>query len=78
VIGRPCCRFRDFEKHLLAGAVLEFRGAALSVAGHALSGFESAIVFQKVRDAGRPRSVRRIVSSAPACLSGRFLVLADA
>jgi hypothetical protein len=42
------------EQNLLAAAVIEFRGPAV-VAGNPLSGFEGAIVFQKVRDAGRPK-----------------------
>ena len=47
--------FHIFEKHLLTAAVVEFRGAAVGAAGDALSGFEGAIVFQKVRDARRPK-----------------------
>jgi hypothetical protein len=43
-----------FEQNLLAATVIEFRGPAVSVAGDSLSGFKSAVIFQKIRDAGRP------------------------
>ena len=42
------------EQNLLSAAVIEFRGPAVGVAGDSLSGFKSAVIFQKIRDAGRP------------------------
>ena len=51
-----------FQENLLAAAVIEFRGPAVGVAGNALGGFKGAVIFQKIRDAGRPEGVRRIVS----------------
>ena len=42
------------EQNLLAAAVIEFRGPAVGVAGDSLSGFKGAVIFQKIRDAGRP------------------------
>jgi hypothetical protein len=42
------------EQNLLAAAVIKFRGAAVGMAGDPLSGFKSAVIFQKIRDAGRP------------------------
>ena len=50
-----------FEEDLLAAAVIKFRGAAVGVASNSLRGFKSAVIFQKIRDAGRPERVRRIV-----------------
>jgi hypothetical protein len=50
-----------FEKHLLAAAVVEFRGAAAGVAGNSLSGFKGSVISQKIRDPGCPERVRRIV-----------------
>ena len=41
-----------FEQNLLAAAVIEFRGPAIGVAGYPLSGFKSAVILQKIRDAG--------------------------
>jgi hypothetical protein len=43
-----------FEQNLLASAVIEFCGPAVGVAGNPLSGFKGAVIFQKIRDAGRP------------------------
>jgi hypothetical protein len=42
------------QKHLLTAAVIEFRGPAIGVAGNALSGFQGAVIFQKIRDASCP------------------------
>jgi hypothetical protein len=42
------------QQHLLTAAVIELGGAAVGVAGDPLSGFQGAVIFQKVRDAGRP------------------------
>jgi len=57
----PLCNLRSvanafhvLQEHLLAAAVIEFGGPAVGVAGDALSGFKSAVIFQKIRDAGRP------------------------
>ena len=44
-----------FEQNLLSAAVIEFRGPAVGVAGDSLSGFKSAVIFQKIRDTGRPK-----------------------
>jgi hypothetical protein len=41
------------EQNLLATAVIEFCCAAVGVAGDALSGLKSAVIFQEIRDAGR-------------------------
>jgi hypothetical protein len=41
------------EEHLLTAAIVEFRGPAVGVAGDSLSGFQGAVIFQKIRDAGR-------------------------
>jgi hypothetical protein len=41
------------EKHLLAAAVIKLCGPAVGVAGDSLSGFKGAVIFQKIRDAGR-------------------------
>jgi hypothetical protein len=43
------------EQYLLAAAVIQFRSPAIGVASDSLSGFKSAIIFQKIRDAGRPK-----------------------
>ena len=43
------------EQNLLPAAIIEFRGPAVGVAGDSLSGFKSAVIFQKIRDAGRPK-----------------------
>ena len=40
------------QEHLLATAVIKFRGPAVGVAGYPLSGFKSAVMLQKIRDAG--------------------------
>jgi hypothetical protein len=42
------------QENFLAAAVIEFRGAAVGVTGDSLSGFQGTVIFQKVRDAGRP------------------------
>jgi DNA-binding transcriptional LysR family regulator len=42
------------EQYLLTTAVIEFRGPTIGVAGDPLSGLQSAVVFQKIRDAGGP------------------------
>ena len=42
------------EEDLLAAAVIKFRGPAVGVAGDSLSGFQGTVIFQKIRDAGRP------------------------
>jgi hypothetical protein len=51
-----------FEQNFLTAAVIKFRGPTVGVASDALSGFQRAVIFQKIRDAGRPEGVRRIVS----------------
>jgi hypothetical protein len=42
-----------FEENLLTAAVIKFGGSAVCVAGDSLSGFKGAVIFQKIRDAGR-------------------------
>jgi hypothetical protein len=64
VSGSPHCRLQIpqlisnplhiLEENLLATTIIEFRRAAVGVAGDSLSGFKSAVIFQKIRDAGRP------------------------
>jgi hypothetical protein len=41
------------KQNLLAAAVIEFRSPAVGAAGDSLSGFESAVIFEKIRDACR-------------------------
>ena len=36
-----------FEKHLLAAAVVEFRGAAAGAAGNSSSGFKGSVISKK-------------------------------
>ena len=50
------------EQNLLAAAVIEFGGSAVGVPGNALGRLQRPVIFQKIRDAGRPERVRRIVS----------------
>ena len=56
----------------LTAAVIEFRGAAVGVAGDPLSGFQGAVIFQKIRDAGRPEGVRRIMLRQPGLFEPSF------
>ena len=42
------------QENLLTAAVVEFRSAAVGVAGDSLSGLQGAVVFQKICDVGRP------------------------
>jgi hypothetical protein len=44
-----------FEQNLLTAAVIEFRGPAVGVTRDSLSGFQGDVIFQKIRDAGRPK-----------------------
>ena len=53
--------FHILQEHLLPAAVIQFRGPTIGVTGDSLSGFKSAVIFQKIRDAGRPKRVRQIV-----------------
>jgi hypothetical protein len=50
------------EQNLLAAAAVKFRRLAVGVASYSLSGFQSVVIFQKIRDACRPERVRRIRS----------------
>ena len=43
------------EQNLLTAAVIEFRGPAAGMAGDPLSGFKGAVIFQKIREAGRTK-----------------------
>jgi hypothetical protein len=43
------------EQNLLAAPVIEFRSSAVGVACNPLSGFEGAVIFQKIRNPGRPK-----------------------
>jgi hypothetical protein len=45
---------RNTRANLLTAAVIKFCGPAVSVAGDSLSGFKGAVIFQEIRDAGRP------------------------
>jgi hypothetical protein len=54
--------FHVLDQNLLPAPVVEFRSPAVAVAGDALSGFKGAVIVQKLRDAGAPERVRRIVS----------------
>jgi hypothetical protein len=38
----------------LAAAIIKFRGPAVCVTSDSLSGFKGAVIFQKIRDTGRP------------------------
>ena len=40
------------EQDLLAAAIIEFRSAAVGMAGDSLSSLQGAFIFQKIRDAG--------------------------
>ena len=51
-----------FEQNLLPAAVIQFPGSAIGVAGDPLGRFKGAVVFQKIRNAGRSKRVGRIVS----------------
>ena len=42
------------EQNLLTAAVIEFRGPAVGMTSNPLSYLQSAVIFQKIRDAGRP------------------------
>jgi hypothetical protein len=42
------------EQNLLAAAVIKLGCPAVGVAGDALRGFKGTVIFQKIRDAGRP------------------------
>jgi hypothetical protein len=43
-----------FKEYLLPAAVIELGGSAVGVAGDSLSGFQGAVILQKIRDAGGP------------------------
>jgi len=43
------------EQNLLPTAIVKFRGPTIGVASDSLSGFKSAVIFQKIRDAGRAK-----------------------
>jgi hypothetical protein len=42
------------EQNLLTAPVIGFRGPAVGVARDSLSGFKGAVIFQKIRNTGRP------------------------
>jgi hypothetical protein len=44
-----------FQQNLLTAAVVEFRRSAVGVAGDSLSGFQGAVMLQKIRDPRRPK-----------------------
>jgi hypothetical protein len=46
---------RVFEQNLLPAAVIKLGGPAVCVTGDSLSGFKGTVIFQKIRDAGRPK-----------------------
>jgi hypothetical protein len=41
-------------EHFLPTPTIKFRRPAVGVTGNALSSFKSALIFQKIRDAGCP------------------------
>jgi hypothetical protein len=41
------------REHLLAAAVIKLCRTTVGMASDSLSGFKSAVIFQKIRDAGR-------------------------
>jgi hypothetical protein len=43
-----------FEQHLLSPSIVQFGGPTVGVAGDSLGGFKRAVIFQKIRDTGRP------------------------
>jgi hypothetical protein len=61
-----------FEQNLLSAPVIELGCPAVDVSGYSLSGFKSAVIFQKIRDAGRPERVRRIVRRQPRLFKPSF------
>jgi hypothetical protein len=50
------------QENFLSTAVIEFRGAAVGVAGNPLGYLQSPTVLQVVRDAGRSERVRGIIA----------------
>jgi hypothetical protein len=42
------------QKDLLAAAVIQFRGPAIGVASDSLGRFKGAVIFQEIRNPGRP------------------------
>jgi hypothetical protein len=58
------------QKDLLAAAVIEFRGPAVSMAGDSLSGLKGAVIFQKIRDAGREAYSRKSSSASVVAFVG--------
>jgi hypothetical protein len=52
VVSNESCPYPP--ANLLTAAVVKFCGSAVGVAGDPLRGFEGAVIFQKIRDAGRP------------------------
>jgi len=46
--------FHVLQENLLTAAVVEFRSAAIGMAGDSLSGFKGTVVLEKIRDAGGP------------------------
>jgi hypothetical protein len=47
--------FHILEQNLLTTPIVEFGSTAIGVAGDALSGLQSAVIFEKIRDAGRAK-----------------------
>ena len=62
------------QENLLTASVVEFRSAAIGVASDSLSGFQGAVIFQKIRDTGRAERVRRIVCRQSGLLEPPFKV----
>ena len=46
--------FPYLRGNLLTAAVIKLGGPAVGMAGDSLSGFKGVVIFQKIRDAGRP------------------------
>jgi hypothetical protein len=57
--------FHILEQNLLAAAVIQLCRSAVGVTSDSLSGFNGAIIFQKICDTSRPEGVRRIVRRQP-------------
>jgi hypothetical protein len=57
-------RCHVFEENILTATVINLCRPAVGVAGDSLGGFKSTVIFQKIRDAGRPEKSE--ANSAPA------------
>jgi hypothetical protein len=46
--------FHILKQDLLTTTIIEFGSTAIGVPGNALGGFERAVIFEEIRDTGRP------------------------